>query len=187
MKLNDRGKVKLNQFEKVSLLNQLLILRHVRNLDNTDVDDGIYYEDKIERYIEALKIGYVDYYNELFGEENFLNDISSETDDFVREVLHMYDFAGTSYNALNEKDKTKELKRMVTFNGFDESDESDYDTICKFILSDPAKYRGIERPNGWNNSLRNISTYERQLKKFSQLDDQSPLTADQLRELFEVS
>lgn len=176
--------MKLNEFEKVSLLNQLLTLRHLRNLDNTDVDDGIY-EDKIERYIEALKIGYVDYYSKLFGEENFSNDISSETDDFVHKVLHMYDFAGVSYNALNEDDKTEELKELVTFKGFDGLDEFDYDTICKFILSDHARYRGIVKPVSYNNSMYNIIKYESQLKEFSQLGDQALLSADQLRKLFE--
>ncbi len=151
--------MKLSKAERMILINQFLMLK------KTEINKGIelkfYDSSKYDNYIEILQKGYSGLYSDIFayiGEEQ-----DKYVGDFVLDVLDMYRRAYYTYEILTEEEQ-ESIKDIITFRGFDLNDETEYYSICEFIIKKRG-YKDILVASSLNTHYPTISRYELQLSK----------------------
>lgn len=123
--------MELSEKERLMLSNQYRILSLLTN----DEEESQNYENLSTIYLEGYTRDYD--YNDEIQEE-----LSPEECKFVVDVISMYDKLQTSWNNLDEHEKSSLDIEEVKFNGFDLNDpvEVRYYGYAKFLIDDMGKW-----------------------------------------------
>lgn len=180
----DIKKIKLSEFERMSLLNQFLIMKGQGK--EVITKNGYYSSERIDVSIEILRAGHEAFYSSIF---NILSGpIPYEIGEEVYSIVNLYIDALTSFENLHEEQKTQELRSLIRFDGFDSNNELEHCFVLKFIIekfdifdeySDLFEGRRI-----LNSSKKKLSKYRKELqasRRFANLSDLSP---EDLYEIF---
>lgn len=178
-----KEKITLTKFERLSLVNQFLILK---GQGEEEISKSSYYDlEGINAAIEVLSGGYEGLYNEIF--KGITDPIPHEIADEVYDILGLYDDALISFSHLSEDERTAELKTLITFDGFDGNNESEHYAVLKVIVENLHKFNFLfDEENGarFNSHSRRLSKYRKQLEAIKEYEVPSQLSADELRKVF---
>lgn len=164
----------LTPFERLLLLNQISILKH---LDPENAND-------YDKQIKILHSGYTIMYSELF--RALFEEIPVDECKYVLDVLNMHRTLVKSFEGLNDKQGL--TKDDVAFRGFDGNNETQRLAFAEYLLEKP----------GWQIALRNgldshsiatMSLYPQMLARYEPIKralTESPtsnfqLTAEQIK------
>ena len=117
----------LDEFKRLTLMNQYLILFDLATLRNDE-----YMANKYKRYIKILECGYIGQYYMLFSEKLSV-EFPKWKSDLVLDILNIYSRIHYSY----KKIKSPQIKESeIKFDGFDGNFETEYYAFCNFVLFD---------------------------------------------------
>lgn len=179
-----KEKITLTKFERLSLVNQFLILK---GQGEEEIRKSSYYDlEGINAAIEVLIGGYEGLYNEIIF-KGISDPTPHEIVDEVYDILGLYDNALISFNNLNEDERTVDLKSLITFKGFDGNNEHEHFEVLGVIVKNLHQFNDLfdekEGPR-FNSHSRRLSKYRKQLAAIKEYEVPSRLSADELRKVF---
>lgn len=171
----------LSDFERVSLVNQFLIMK---GQGKEVIDEVSFYDfDKIDALIEILRVGHEGLYDEVF--DIISKPISKSVVDEVYGILSLYDDALSSFEKLSDAERTEELRLLIKFDGFDGRDEKEHYSTLKTIVKHLEQFEGLFEGNkDLNSHMNRLSKYRKQLDISKGFEGLYELSSEDLYKIF---
>lgn len=173
--------IKLNKFERLSLVNQFLIMK---GQGEEAINGNSYYSlEMINAAIEILSAGHEALYADVF---NAISEpTSKEIGDEVYEILSLYFDALLSFEKLPKSEQTEELRSLIEFDGFDGNEEIEHYATLKVIVKDLNQFEGLfEDKKSLNSHMNRLSKYRNELAKSKEFTELYSLSAEGLYKIF---
>ena len=167
-----------DEYQKLSLLNQLKILRDLAILRKDKNDEEIY-----DNHIMILQNGYTYNYQCLF--EEFSPDMTIEECELVWDILDLYCAIKYSYkrienSSINEND--------IYFKGFDGNNEIQLLSYCKFIMFNLHRFCELTE-NGrtdFNSHYEMYYKYTKMIDKWAKMNKPYDLSENQIKDILDL-
>lgn len=142
--------------ERLSLINQLEILKNLKNTNEYD------------NYIEILKNGYTFEYTEMF-KDIIREEISEEICKEVIDILEVYDEIAYSNNILKENGQ-EFIDNIIGFCGFDANHTIEilYMSYAEFVVKKTQRFESLKSVN-FNSHCEMLNEYKNVVEKYKHL------------------
>lgn len=176
-----KGKIILTDFERLSLVNQFLIMK---GQGAKAIENNSYYSlEMVDAAIEVFSRGHEVLYSDIF--DSISEPIPNEVGEEVYDILGLYSDALISFEKLPLENQTKELKSLITFDGFDGNEEIEHYSTLKVIVEKFEEFNYLfEERKQFNSHMNRLSKYRRQLLAAKEFEALYSLSADNLRKIF---
>ena len=165
----------LDEFQRLTLINQYSILLDLANLRNDE-----HSVEKYKQYIKILECGYSGEYSIFL--EGLSDEFSKEDSDLVWDILQIYSNIQYSYRKIKNP---KIAESKIRFAGFDGNNEIKYYAFCNFVLFDLNRFDELTEGGrcDFNSHCRCCEKYKKMQQKWISMGRPFELSEDDILNL----
>ncbi len=172
--------MELSTKERILLINQFKILKHLNKEDTDSVE-------QYQEYIDILQKGYTIFYNEI--DYWVSEEMPMDASNFVIAILNLYSVI-EAYKQSNPEDKGVSGHVRACFRGFDGNTEAKYLLFTNFLIDEQHKYREQlsckEKLGDFNSHVPMLDIYKNMLSKWSGMGEKFDMSKEELLSILDV-